>query len=433
MPDGDSDLGLTLEIPTAEVFLPLLEPARYKGLRGGRGGAKSHMVAERLLEDAAFGHHRIACLREFQSSIAASSKQLLDDKIKQFGLEAEFQSTQTEIRGPYDSLFIFKGLDGSSADSLKSLEGYSRAWVEEAQTITARSLELMTPTFRRAPGMIDNPEMYFSWNPISESDPVDSLFAENTPEKTKHLWRGPGYICTLSSYKDNPWFPDDLREDMLRDRRRDPERYAHVWLGEYRQHSQARIFHNYTVEEFETPANARFFLGADWGFGDPSVLTRCWLYGKTLYIDYEAYRVNCPIDELPALFDTIPGARKWPIRADSARPETIHYMKTHGFPNMTESVKGKGSVEDGIEFLKSYDIKIHPRCEYTIDEFSTYSYKVDKKTLEILPVIADKNNHCIDSVRYSVEGERLAAKPVIITQRMKQWARVPYRRKFRLG
>ena len=143
-----------------------------------------------------------------------------------------------------------------------------------------------------------------------------------------------------------------------------------------------------------------------------------------MYIDYEAVRRNCPIDEIPYLFDTIPGARKWPIRADCARPDTIDYMKRHGFPKMQESQKGKNSIEDGVEFLKSCDIIIHPRCVHTSDEFATYSYEVDKKTQTVLPKIKDENNHAIDAVRYAFEGERLGHKGVIgrITPDMMRWS-----------
>lgn len=398
-------------MPTARAFLPLLRTARFKGARGGRGGAKSHFVAERIIEDCWTEHHRVACLREYQSSMKESSKQLLIDKIRAHGLEDEFEETRDEIRGPNDSLIVFKGLDGSSADALKSLEGYSRAWVEEAQTISERSLRLMTPTFRRGPGMTSNPEMYFVWNPTSEDDPVEKLFRDHEPDD-------PDFVCITVNYNDNPWFPEDLRADMERDRRRDPDKYAHVWLGDYQRKSQAAVFRNWRIEEFETPPDARFYFGGDWGFSiDPTVLIRCWLHGATLYVDHEAYKIGCKILATPELFDTVPESRKWPIRADSARPETIDYMKDAGF-HISPAVKGPNSVEDGIEFLKSYDIVVHPRCRHTADELARYSYKVDRKTEEVLPVLADKDNHVIDALRYALEGERLAPGLVTITDAM---------------
>lgn len=390
------------------MFAPLLNPARFKGLRGGRGGAKSHFVADRLIEDCFYEHHRVACLREYQTSMQESSKQLLADKIRVLELEDYFRVMNTEIVGPNDSLVVFKGLQGNSVFSLKSMEGFDRAWVEEAQATSQASLDVMSPTFR-AKGT----ELYFSWNPFDTDDPVEKLFNENEGD--------PDFICVTSSYKDNPWFPESIRRDMERDRIRDPDKYAHVWLGGYQRLTQARVFHNWRITEFETPEDARFFFGADWGFSiDPTVLIRCWLRGKSLMVDYEAYKVGCEIVDTPALFDTVPGSRKWPIRADSARPETISHMKANGFPNMTAAVKGKNSVEDGVEFLKSYDIVVHPRCVRTSDELSKYSYKVDKRTNDVLPVLDDKANHVIDSLRYALEGERLAPKKLNINRELIQ-------------
>ncbi|TGR16938.1 PBSX family phage terminase large subunit, partial [Mesorhizobium sp. M1C.F.Ca.ET.196.01.1.1] len=127
----------------------------------------------------------------------------------------------------------------------------------------------------------------------------------------------------------------------------------------------------------------------------------------------EVYKGGCEIDNTPALFDSLvpdqpQSARKWPIRADSARPETISYMRRNGYDKITAALKGPNSVMDGIEFLKSYDIIVHPRRKHTIDELSLYSFKTDEKTGEILPVLEDKKNHVIDALRYAVESLRRA-------------------------
>lgn len=396
-----------LQIETPRVFVPLLGDRRYKGARGGRGSAKSHFFCESLVEDMITGHHRIACLREFQGSIKDSVKQLVEDKIRKLGFATvstirgpgEFRITEKEIVGPNDSLMIFKGLKGSTALSLKSVEGYTRAFVEEAQTISQPSLEALYPTIR-APGS----QLWFAWNPISPDDPVDRFFAENKDDDD--------FVLVDVSYRDNPWFPEELRRDMERDKRRDIEKYNHIWLGHYRQHSEARVFRNWRVDDAKIPADARPYYGADWGFAtDPTVLVRCWIIGfKTLYIDAEAYLVGCDIDATPRLFDRIDDgdARNWPITADSARPETVSYMQRHGYPHIVPATKGPGSLEDGVEFLKSYDIIINPRCKHTIDEFTHYSYKTDRLTNEVLPVLEDKHNHVIDAARYSLESVRMS-------------------------
>ena len=188
-------------------------------------------------------------------------------------------------------------------------------------------------------------------------------------------------------------------------RSKDYQSYLHIWEGEVRKFSNALVFANYfTVEDFDTPNGVRFYHGADWGFAnDPTTLVRCFIDGKRLYIDQEAWGIGVEIDNTPALFNTVDTVRRWPIKADSARPETISYMRRQGF-NISAARKWSGSVEDGIEFLKTFEIVIHPRCKHTIDEFNHYSYKVDKQTGDILPQIVDSWNHCIDALRYSCDG-----------------------------
>jgi len=136
---------------------------------------------------------------------------------------------------------------------------------------------------------------------------------------------------------------------------------------------------------------------------------QCAIVGRTLYVAHEAYRVGCEIDFLPDLFRTIPDAERWPTIADSARPETISYMQRHGFAKMLKAIKGAKSLEEGVQFLQSFDIVVHPRCLHTIDELTSYSYEVDDLTGLVLPKLKDKNNHVIDSLRYACEGARRAA------------------------
>jgi len=193
-----------------------------------------------------------------------------------------------------------------------------------------------------------------------------------------------------------------LREKMEYDLRRDPGRHAHIWLGAYLKNSELQVFRNWRVEPFEAPKGSSFYFGADWGYSiDPSVLIRCFISGTTLFIDYEAYEIGCEIVRLPELFAKVPESDKWPVVADSARPETINYMNTHGFPLVSGSVKGAKSVEDGVEFIRSFDIVVHPRCTHTKDEFSLYSFKADQLGRPT-NVIADKHNHLMDAIRYGV-------------------------------
>lgn len=350
---------------------------------------------------------RILCCREIQQSIRDSVKRLLDDKIAACGFGSFFESTNTEIRGANGSHFVFGGLR-SNPDSIKSLEGIDIAWVEEASRVSARSLEILIPTIRK-PGS----EIWFTWNPDLPTDPVDDMFRGNSPRsmelKAKGTWaKDPRADAREVNFDDNPWFPDVLREELEWDKRRDPDKYAHIWLGEYRRNSEARVFHNWRVESFETPADvARFYYGADFGFSvDPTVLVRCYIKDRHLFVDHEAWSVKCETIDTPALFDKVPSSRLWPITADSSDPQTISHLSKHGFPKIGHAHKGPGSIEEGINFLKSYDIIVHPRCRHVIDELTLYSYEIDQHTGEVLPKLADKKNHTIDALRYAIEKVR---------------------------
>lgn len=392
-------MSLTLKIQTPEIFEPLLGPVRYKGAWGGRGSGKSHFFAELLIERCLIETTRAVCVREIQKSLAQSVKRLLEVKIESLGVGHLFEIQESVIKAPNGGLIIFNGLQNHTADSIKSLEGYDIAWVEEAQSLSQRSLDLLRPTIRK-PGS----ELWFSWNPSLETDPVDAFLRCDNPP--------PDSAVVRVNYCDNPWLPDVLRDELEYDKRRDPDKYAHVWLGEYVRNSESQVFKNWTIEEFERPAGTVFRLGADWGFAvDPSVLIRCSIDGNRLYIDHEAYRVGCEIVNLPELFMGVPEAEKWPITADSARPETISHMQKNGFPAIRAAIKGSGSIEDGIEWLKSFDIIVHPRCTHTIDELTLYSFKTDPLTGAVLPILEDKNNHVIDALRYACEGAR-RARPV---------------------
>ncbi len=345
---------------------------------------------------------RAVCVREVQRTLAQSSKRLIEDKIADLGVGSLFQITEREIKTPGDGLILFEGMQNHTADSIKSLEGMRVAWVEEAQNLSQRSLDLLRPTIR-APGS----ELWFSWNPENASDPIDTLLRGTVPP--------PNAVVRQVNYLDNPWFPDVLRAEMEYDRGRDVDKFAHVWMGGYQQNSEARVFKNWRIEDFDTAPEWILRQGADWGFSvDPSVLVQCAIVGRTLYVIHEAYRVGCEIDFLPDLFRTVPEAERWPTVADSARPETISYMQRHGFPKILPAIKGARSLEEGIEFLKSFDIVVHPRCRHTIEELQAYSYETDDLTGLVLPKLKDKDNHVIDSLRYACEGAR-RARPQVVT------------------
>jgi len=387
-----------LRIRTAQVFEPLLQPARYKAVHGGRGSGKSRFFADLLIEEQIAEPIDAVCLREVQRSLEFSVKRELEASIEAMNAGAYFEVQDRRILGKNGCVTIFEGMQNHTADSIKSLARFGRAWVEEAHSLSQRSMDILRPTIRD-----DGSQIWFSWNPNKDTDAVDQFFRGPNPPKDA--------IIVQANYTDNPWFPEVLRAEMEHDKRSPyPEKYAHIWLGDYQKAGDALVFRNWKVEEFDSAPGSLFRYGADWGFAiDPSVLVRCYLVGRRLYIDYEAYEVGCEIDRLPDLFMQVPESEKWPITADSARPETISYMKRNGFPRMSPAIKGAKSLEEGVSWLQSLEIIVHPRCRHTIDELSTYAYKTDPATGKPVPLLEDKNNHVIDAVRYACEGARRAA------------------------
>lgn len=209
-----------LELDVPEALAPLLEPARYKAAYGGRGGAKSHFFAEQLVVRCFSRKTRVACIREVQATIKDSVRQLLIDKIQKLGLGKFFDVMEGEIRGRNGSLIIFKGMQTYNAENIKSLEDFDIAWVEEAQTFSAKSLRLLRPTIRKA-----GSEIWFSWNPRHDTDAVDKFFRGEAPPRN-------AIVCPVNWY-DNPWFGDVLTDEKDQDYASDPEMAEHVWGGGY--------------------------------------------------------------------------------------------------------------------------------------------------------------------------------------------------------
>jgi len=250
-------------------FAPDGMSVRHRVLYGGRGGGKSWTIAAELVLRAYRKTERVLCLREYQNSIRDSSKRLIEDMIDRLGLGASgtgfFTCTETEIRGRNGSLFSFVGLNGKEA-SIKSLEGYSLAWVEEASTVSQASIDALIPTIRS-----HGSEIWWSFNPRYSSDPVDLLFRGSAGPP-------PGSIVKAVQWHDNPWFPSVLARDKAYDLQRDPAKHDHIWEGGYVHRSEALVFRNWSVVPFEAPDDAVPRFGADWGYSrDPTVLIRCFL------------------------------------------------------------------------------------------------------------------------------------------------------------
>lgn len=380
---------MRFEIPEKLLFF-LTEKKRYKVAYGGRGSAKSWTVARCLILFSLKSKIRVLCTRQLQTSIKDSVHKLLSDSIQSMGLDAFFDITRETIRcTETDSEFIFKGIQ-NNINEIKSIEGIDYCWVEEAQSVSEESWSILIPTIRK-----EGSEIWVTFNPDREEDATYQRFIAKKP---------PDSIVALVNYYDNAWFPDVLQKEMEYDKEVDYGKYEHIWLGKTVIDTEAQIYHGkFELKEFETPENMQFFYGADWGFAnDPTAVIRCFIKEQCLYIDYESGGVGVEFEELPALFEKIPDIRRWEIRADSARPETISYMSRQHF-NIKACPKWKGSVEDGIEYIRSFrKIYVHPRCKHTYEEFKFYSYKQDKNTGDILPIVLDKDNHYMDALRYAL-------------------------------
>lgn len=216
-------LSTQLEIPTARVFLPLLEPARYKGAWGGRGSGKSHFFAGLLIEDSLSNKGLLSvCIREVQKTLRESAKRLLESKLEEFRLgEADgFRVFKEVIETPGDGTIIFQGMQDHTAESIKSLEGFKRAWIEEAQTISPRSLSLLRPTIRA-----EGSEIWCGWNPRRRTDPIDLMLRGEV--------KPTGSVIVNANWKHNPWFPSVLEQERLDCLRDNPEQYDHIWEGDY--------------------------------------------------------------------------------------------------------------------------------------------------------------------------------------------------------
>lgn len=221
---------MILEIPTARVFVPLIAPKRYKAAWGGRGSGKSHFFAGLMVERAfAEPGFRGVCVREVQKDLRESAKKLLEDKIATMGLGAHFDCQRAELVTPGGGVIIFQGMQDHTAESIKSLEGFDVAWVEEAQTLSARSLTMLRPTLRKA-----GSELWFSWNPRRKTDAVDDFFrGENRTSRAE---------VVRANHLDNPWFPQELEDERLEDLEKRPEQYEHIWEGGYAKVTEGAYF-----------------------------------------------------------------------------------------------------------------------------------------------------------------------------------------------
>lgn len=393
------DMEPELSIP--KKLESILAPKRYKILYGGRGSAKTRTVVSLLIEKSRVKFERILCCREIQKSIQDSSYQELVDEISRRNLDDEFIILDKKITCiATGSTFSFEGLYRNQT-KIKGYAGATIVWVEEGENISQKSWDFLVPTIRA-----EGSEIWVTFNPANDDDPTwTEHVASHLDDMVDGIYIGDNSIVIEMNFSDNPWFPKELEMERLKMMERDYDRYLWIWEGKFFDRSEAQVLAGkFTVKSFTEPEGfGEFYHGMDFGFSnDPSAVVRCYIYEECLYITHEAGGVGVPLDDHGKLIDSIPNAKNYKIRCDCARPETVNHMSRMGY-NAVSAPKWPGSVEDGVEHLRSYKhIYIHPRCYETAKEAKLWSYKTDSRTDDVLPKLEDKHNHYWDAIRYAL-------------------------------
>ena len=400
----------------AEMYYPLHDRLRENRtcsvwLKGGRGSLKTSFTAIQIILGIMRDPNANALvLRKVGDTVRGSVMESLLWAIFMLDASAYFRHTKSPAEITYiptGQKIIMKGLD--KPVKLKSInlhQGYFKyLWFEEAAEFNnMEEIRNVQQSVQRGNDVFFE---FLTYNPPNDPDSwVNAECKKPAPYRIVHH----------SSYLQVPpkWLGKKFIDDAETLRKNDPLKYDHEYLGLSVGRAEQIVFHGkWQEKEFETPDaselyQSRFFYGADWGFAnDPTAFIRCFIRREgaemNLYIDYESGGVGVDMWELGTLLSVIPEARRWQIYGDNSRPETISYMKNEGFI-IDGAKKWKGSVEDGIEYIRTFsNIYVHPRCVETIGELKKYSYKVDRNSQKILPIIIDQNNHYIDALRYALD------------------------------
>lgn len=357
---------------------------REAAVYGGRFSLKSHTVARLLLIRARQEKTRVACFREFQNSINESSHQLLQDLIKQYELN-EFEVTNNSIVNRLNgSDFLFKGLY-LNEQSIKSIEGIDVAWIEEAQTVSKESLEVLTPTIRKSGSQI-----IYTYNRLLDDDPVHQrLVIEGRPNT---LLINVNFDIALK-YK---MMPEVIRLEMEDDREKRPALYRHKWLGEPNS-MERKIYKGWQFID-EIPHEARLERrGVDFGYSnDPTAIVDIYYYNGGYILDEQCFLKglsNKQISDLLVIDKSL-------VVADSAEPKSIDEIRSHGV-NITGADKGKDSVAHGIQLIQDQRISVTKRSTNIIKEYRNYLWLTDKNG-KILNEPEHQFSHSMDAIRYGL-------------------------------
>lgn len=382
----------------------------YRVVYGGRASGKTLSMAKmacvQAMSFAASGKTgAVLCGREFMNSLDDSSLAEIKAAIASepeilkpwFDVGEKYVRTKG-LPGRVDFLFI--GLR-HNIDSVKGKSRVLLTWLDEAENISEVAYRKLLPTVMRFQG-----EVWISYNPESPDSATHMRFRANPSDRI---------LITDCNFTDNPWFGDALRREMEDDYRYRPETADHIWKGEFLTLTEAQVFAGkYRQEAIDPPAGSTPYIGLDFGFStDPSACVKIYKIGRVLLWRKEFYSRGILINDLGGKVKNAIGddVLKYDIIADSARPDDIAYLKqpisvsggSCQLPRIKGAGKGKGSIEAGVEFIKSHENIIHPDCPNVFKEFKMYSYKVCRQSGQVLPVLAGGWDHALDAGRYALE------------------------------
>jgi len=380
----------TIQIPTE--FSRLLDTDwREAAVYGGRFSLKSHTVARILLIKARQNKTRVACFREFQNSITESSHQLLKDLIEEYELTDFVVTDKAIVNTINGSDFLFKGLR-LNEQSVKSIEGIDIAWVEEAQTVTEKSIEVLTPTVRK-----DGSQIIYTYNRLMEEDPVHKrLVIEGRPNT---LVLNINYETAIKY----GWMPPVIFDEMESDRINRPKLHSYKWLGEPSS-KEGKIYKDW-LQIDEIPHEARLdSIGLDFGYtNDPSAIIAIYYYNGGYILDQVEFRRGMSNKQIADVINLYLKNKELNATTvgDSAEPKSIDEIRTHGV-SIQGAKKGKDSVNQGIQFVQDQRISVTARSTDIWEGYQNYLWDTDKDGKSI-----NKPNHsfsdALDAVRYGFD------------------------------
>jgi phage terminase large subunit len=374
---------------------------RYEVYYGGGGSGKSYFITEKLILKALKSKRKILALRKIDRTVENSIYQLFKDELSHFKLieYCKLNKTTHTIELPNGSIILCAGL--SESERIKSITGITDIWMEEATEFTQDDFSQLDLRLR---ARSKNLQIFLSFNPVSKANWVYKLFfSDEAPQDINQFRKKVQVVQT--TYKDNKFLPQSYIDSIESLIYTNPTYYKVYALGEFASLDKL-VFVNWDVEDINEPlTNLKLLCGLDFGYvNDATAFVASYLdeQNKIIYCVDEFYKTGMLNDEIANMIIE-KGYGKERIIADSAEQKSIEEIKRKGIPRIKPSIKGKGSILQGIQKLQQYKLIVSPNCSHLITELQNYSWKKDRKTNEYVNEPVDEFNHCIDALRYSLQ------------------------------